>query len=447
VVGPRGLVVAIDIDATTLDFARENLERAGYTDVVLIHGDGGLGYPEHAPYDRICVTAACADVPPPLIEQLAVRGRLIVPVMDGTRQRLTVLEKTARPALLAQEAGMMRFLLVALSACLVAAAPSAANQVRAANDPVAGSYIVVFKADTVRAATEARSQRPLVASTARALAQAHGGKVTHVYQHALTGFAVRLSADRAAALARNPRVAYVEPDQAVHAVATQSPATWGLDRIDQRDLPLNNSYTYNQTGSGVHAYIIDTGIRATHVEFTGRMGNGADFVGDGQGTNDCNGPGTHVAGTTGGTTYGVAKQVTLHAVRVLNCQGSGSTSGVIAGVDWVTNNSPTPAVANMSLGGGISTSLDNAVINSINSGVSYAVAAGNSNTNACNSSPARAAPANTVGATTSTDARSSFSNFGTCLDIFAPGSSITSAWNTSNTWLPSLSFSSLSMAE
>ena len=194
-----------------------------------------------------------------------------------------------------------------------------------------------------------------------------------------------MTADRAEALAGNPRVAYVEPDQVFH--ATQTPATWGLDRIDQRDLPLNNTYNYNQTGAGVHAYVIDTGIRSTHQEFTGRMGNGADFVGDGQGTNDCHGHGTHVAGTTGGTTYGVAKQVTLHAVRVLNCQGSGSNAGVIAGVDWVTANSPSPAVANMSLGGGASSALDSAVNNSINSGVSYAIAAGNSNANACNSRP------------------------------------------------------------
>ncbi len=173
------------------------------------------------------------------------------------------------------------------------------------------------------------------------------------------------------------------------------------------------------------------------------MGNGADFVGDGQGTNDCNGHGTHVAGTTGGTTYGVAKQVTLHAVRVLNCQGSGSNAGVIAGVDWVTANSPSPAVANMSLGGGASSALDSAVNNSINSGVSYAIAAGNSNANACNYSPARVAAANTVGSTTSTDARSSFSNYGTCLDIFAPGSSITSAWSTSNTATNTISGTSM----
>ncbi len=272
----------------------------------------------------------------------------------------------------------MRPLLLAVLACLAAAALSAAGDVRAAN-PVAGSYIVVFKADAVRANTEARSQRPLVSVEARELARAHGGSVTFVYQHALKGFAVHLAPGQAAALAANPRVAYVEPDQVVHAVGTQTPATWGIDRIDQRDLPLNNTYSYNQTGQGVQAYIIDTGIRGTHQEFSGRMGNGADFVGDGNGTNDCNGHGTHVAGTTGGTTYGVAKQVTLHAVRVLNCQGSGTTSGVIAGVDWVRANHGSPAVANTSLGGGASTSLDTAVNNSINSGVSYAIAAGNSN--------------------------------------------------------------------
>jgi subtilisin family serine protease len=338
---------------------------------------------------------------------------------------------------------MTRTLLVALLLCLAVTASSAAGEVRAATEPVAGSYIVVFKSSAVRSAAEARSQRPLVAATAQELGRAHGGDVTFVYQHALKGFAVRLTSVEAAALAASPRVAYVEPDQVVHAVATQSPATWGLDRIDQRDLPLNNAYSYNQKGQGVHAYIIDTGVRGTHQEFSGRMGNGADFVGDGNGTNDCNGHGTHVAGTTGGTTYGVAKQVTLHPVRVLNCQGSGTTSGVIAGVDWVTANHFSPAVANMSLGGGVSTPLDNAVSNSITSGVSYAIAAGNSNANACNASPARVPAANTVGATTSTDARSSFSNFGTCVDIFAPGSSITSAWNTSNTATNTISGTSM----
>jgi hypothetical protein len=173
------------------------------------------------------------------------------------------------------------------------------------------------------------------------------------------------------------------------------------------------------------------------------MGNGYTAVSDGNGTNDCNGHGTHVAGTTGGTGYGVAKQVTIHPVRVLNCQGSGTTAGVIAGVDWVTQNHVKPAVANMSLGGGASSSLDSAVSNSINAGVSYAIAAGNSNANACNYSPARVAAANTVGATTNTDARSSFSNYGTCLDIFAPGSSITSAWNTSDSATNTISGTSM----
>jgi subtilisin family serine protease len=184
-------------------------------------------------------------------------------------------------------------------------------------------------------------------------------------------------------------------------------------------------------------------VRATHQEFTGRMGSGFTAISDGRGTDDCNGHGTHVAGTAGGTTYGVAKQVTIHAVRVLSCSGSGSTSGVIAGVDWVTQNRVEPAVANMSLGGGASTALDSAVASSIAAGVDYAIAAGNSNANACNSSPARVAAANTVGATTSTDARASFSNFGTCLDIFAPGASITSAWSTSNTATNTISGTSM----
>jgi Subtilase family/Bacterial Ig domain len=238
-------------------------------------------------------------------------------------------------------------------------------------------------------------------------------------------------------------VAFVEEDGEVHAVATQTPATWGLDRIDQRALPLSSSYTYNQTGAGVHAYVIDTGLRATHAQFAGRVGNGYTAINDGRGTSDCNGHGTHVAGTVGGTTYGVAKSVTLHPVRVLNCSGSGTTSGVIAGVDWVTANRVKPAVANMSLGGGASSALDTAVVNSTNAGVTYAVAAGNSNANACNSSPARVAAALTVGATTSTDARASYSNYGSCLDIFAPGSSITSAWYTSDSATNTISGTSM----
>jgi subtilisin family serine protease len=338
---------------------------------------------------------------------------------------------------------MTRSILAAMAVVLAAAIPSSAAALSDAQEPSLGSYIVVLKPDAARSDASARSARPLVSTVAQELSRAHSADVTAVYQYALKGFAARLSADQADALTNDPRVEYVEQDQAFHTLATQTPATWGLDRVDQRDLPLNNTYTYNQTGQGVQAYIIDTGMRATHQQFTGRVGNGFTAINDGNGTNDCNGHGTHVAGTVGGTTYGIAKQVTLHAVRVLDCSGSGSNAGVIAGVDWVTQNHGSPAVANMSLGGGVSSALDQAVANSISSGVSYAIAAGNSNANACNSSPARVPSANTVGATTTTDARSSFSNFGTCVDIFAPGSNITSSWNTNDTATNTISGTSM----
>jgi subtilisin family serine protease len=303
-----------------------------------------------------------------------------------------------------------------------------------AGAPIRDRYIVVLEKDaTAESGRRARSE-------ARGL----GATIHHRYQHAIRGFSATLSGRALQALRDNPRVSYVEPDRVVTTVDTQSPATWGLDRIDQRNLPLSNSYTYNATGSGVKAYIIDTGIRFSHTQFGGRAVSGYDAV-DGGSADDCNGHGTHVAGSVGSTTYGVAKSVQLVGVRVLNCQGSGTTSGVIAGVDWVTGNhlAGQPAVANMSLGGGASTSLDNAVNNSINDGVTYVVAAGNSNANACNSSPARVAAAITVGSTTSSDARSSFSNYGTCLDIFAPGSSITSTWHTSNTATNTISGTSM----
>nr|5WSL_A Chain A, keratinase [Meiothermus taiwanensis WR-220]5WSL_B Chain B, keratinase [Meiothermus taiwanensis WR-220]5WSL_C Chain C, keratinase [Meiothermus taiwanensis WR-220] len=225
--------------------------------------------------------------------------------------------------------------------------------------------------------------------------------------------------------------------------ATQTGATWGLDRIDQRTLPLSGTFTYSNTGSGVNAYIIDTGIRVSHSEFGGRATAVFDAIGDGQNGNDCNGHGTHVAGTVGGTVYGVAKSVRLYAVRVLNCSGSGSNSGVIAGVDWVRQNARRPAVANMSLGGGASSALDTAVNNAINAGITFALAAGNSNRDACQFSPARVTAGITVGATTSTDARASYSNYGSCLDLFAPGSSITSAWISSDTSTNTISGTSM----
>jgi len=302
---------------------------------------------------------------------------------------------------------------------------------------IENSYIVVLD-DSVVGERGRFSIAPYIASE---LALTHRGKLMRTYQHALNGFAVEMSPEDAEALSQDFRVKYVEEDGVVTLDATQSNPPWGLDRIDQRNLPLNAIYTFNWTGSGVRAYVIDTGIRTTHTQFGGRASNVFDAFG-GSGA-DCNGHGTHVSGTIGGSTYGVAKSAMLRGVRVLDCNGSGSNSGVIAGVDWVTNNHINPAVANMSLGGGASSALDTAVNNLANSGVPIAVAAGNSNTDACTSSPARAANAITVGSTTTTDARSSFSNFGTCLDLFAPGSGILSAWFSSNTATATLSGTSM----
>jgi subtilisin family serine protease len=311
------------------------------------------------------------------------------------------------------------------------------DKLRKNSNKIENSYIVVLD-DSVVGEKGPFSIAPYVASE---LAATHNGKLKHVYQNALNGFAVEMTPEQAEELSLDFRVKYVEEDGVVTADVTQTNPPWGLDRIDQRNLPLSASYTYNWTGSGVRVYVIDTGIRTAHTQFGGRASNVFDaFGGNGQ---DCHGHGTHVSGTVGGSTYGVAKSSLLRGVRVLNCSGSGSNSGVIAGVDWVRVNRINPAVANMSLGGGISSALDTAVNNLSNSGVAIAVAAGNSNANACNSSPARAANAITVGSTTTSDARSSFSNFGTCLDIFAPGSGILSAWFTSNTATATLSGTSM----
>ena len=316
---------------------------------------------------------------------------------------------------------------------MLPASAASSDPILRPSEPVPGSYIVTFK----------DIEPSGVGSAALDLATRFGGVLGHVYTGAIRGFSIRTSEQAARSIAALPAVERVEQDGVVRAVATQTSPPWGLDRIDQRDLPLNNAYTYTATGSGVRAYIIDTGIRATHNDFGGRASIGTDTIGDGRNGSDCNGHGTHVAGTTGGTAYGVAKQVSLVAVRVLDCGGSGTFAGVIAGVDWVTNNRILPAVANMSLAGGASTTLDNAVRNSIAAGVVYAVAASNDADNACFYSPARTPEAITVGATNSSDTRASFSNFGTCVDLFAPGVSITSAWHTSNTATATISGTSM----
>ncbi|WP_420130007.1 S8 family peptidase [Longimicrobium sp.] len=292
---------------------------------------------------------------------------------------------------------------------------------------VDGEYIVVLKEG----------------ANPRSVAAISGAGPRHVYTAALNGFSASLNQGQVNALRNNPAVAYIEQDARVQLSTTQTGATWGLDRIDQRNRPTDGNYNYTPTGAGVHAYIIDTGILTSHTQFTGRIGNGYDAVTSGGGGIDCNGHGTHVAGTVGGTTYGVAKAVTLHPVRVLNCSGSGTNAGVIAGMDWVANNHVKPAVANMSLGGGASTATDDAVNRMHNAGVTVVVAAGNENQNACHVSPARAANALTVGSTTNTDARSSFSNYGSCVDVFAPGSSITSSWYTSTSATNTISGTSM----
>lgn len=273
---------------------------------------------------------------------------------------------------------------------------------------------------------------------AQNIAKQHGGRILQSYDSALKGFAIYLP-DTAGtafieAMKKNPQVLSVENDTVVNIDATtQTNPDWGLDRIDQKALPLNSTYSYSQTGIGTTVYIVDTGILSTHQEFSGRVLSGYTAISDGNGTTDCNGHGTHVAGTVGGTTYGVAKNVKLVPVRILGCDGSGASSNVIAGLDWILKNGSKPAVVNMSLGGAASSSLDSAVENLYNNGYVMVVAAGNSNTDACTSSPARTSNAITVAATDNTDTRASYSNYGSCVDIFAPGSQINSSWIGSNT--------------
>lgn len=337
---------------------------------------------------------------------------------------------------------MKKFVKLTLAASAVMSCFAAqAGEIKGINaaNVIPNRYIVVFK-DT--AMMNFRGEKQSTAVVANAVGQRFGAKVERAFNHVLNGAVITTDVQNAKRLADDPEVAYVEADQIMRISGTQTSATWGLDRIDQTNLPLNGSFTY-PSSSGVHAYILDTGIRGTHNDFTGRMGNGYTAVNDGQGTNDCQGHGTHVAGTVGGTTWGVAKNVTLHPVRVLGCDGSGSNSGVIAGMDWVTANAVKPAVANMSLGGGASQATDDAIARMTNAGIATVVAAGNDSSNACNYSPARAPSAITVGSTTSSDAMSSFSNYGSCVDVYGPGSNITSASYSSNTGSTSMSGTSM----
>ncbi|MER7487047.1 S8 family peptidase [Streptomyces sp. NPDC126497] len=328
----------------------------------------------------------------------------------------------------------------ALAAGLTSAPAQAApaeGTVLAAGSPTAvkDSYIVTLKkAAGFKASSDA----------GRNLVERYGGSVRKTFGSALNGYTAALSAGEAGRLAADPAVASVEQNQRVSVAATQSGAPWGLDRIDQTSLPLSGTYTYpDSAGSGVTAYVIDTGVRITHQQISGRATYGYDAVDGDTTASDGNGHGTHVATTIAGSTYGVAKKAKIVAVRVLDDNGSGTTAGVIAGIDWVTRNHSGPSVANLSLGGGASTALDTAVRNSIASGVTYAVAAGNSGANASSYSPARVTEALTVGATTSTDARAGYSNHGSVLDLFAPGSSITAGWHTGDSATSTISGTSM----
>jgi subtilisin family serine protease len=319
---------------------------------------------------------------------------------------------------------------VAGAATPAMAAPVGAIRAENAPGAIRDGYLVVFKASA--------SQGGRVASAATALGRRYGGAVLFTYTAALHGFAIHTSPAAAKRLAADPAVAYVEQDRTVSLSGMQAnPPSWGLDRVDQHTLPLSRSYTAGPS-AGVTAYVLDTGIRIDHTDFGGRARYGWDFIDGDAVADDCKGHGTHIAGTIGGAQYGVAKQVKLVAMRVLDCTGIGPYSKIIAGVDWVTKNAVKPAVANMSLLGPASDALDGAIQDSIASGVTYAVAAGNTNTDACHQSPARTAEAITVGATDSTDARATFSNVGACLDLFAPGVQIlsdSSKGTTATAWM------------
>jgi aqualysin 1 len=309
-----------------------------------------------------------------------------------------------------------------LSAAVIASKPTISNK---ASRPISGQYIVVFKDDV-------KDPKGL----AEQLTKEYSGQLLFAYTKAIKGFAIKIPDVAVNGLKKNPNVNFVEQDQTFQAVTVQNPTgSWGLDRIDQSPLPLDNSYTYNYTGAGINAYIIDTGIRTTHAQFEGRAtwDFDANYIGTSCSDTVMHWHGTHVAGTVGGKDYGVAKAVKLHSVRVLDNCGNGSGASIIAGLDWIANNKMLPAVANMSISGGKSDAINQSIRNLINSGVVIAVAAGNSSWDACQYSPASESLAITVGATTKIDERAGYSNYGTCVDIFAPGDAIVSAYNTNDT--------------
>ncbi|MEC4570236.1 S8 family peptidase [Streptomyces virginiae] len=342
-----------------------------------------------------------------------------------------------------------------ITAVTVAVGPAEAGpsngRVRSAAEPIPGRYLVVFKEAPASASAQSRPARAAeqetaaasAASAAARTARTHGGAVRSVFSSALRGYAAEMTEAQAARVAADPAVAYVQQD-GLHAVsATQSDPPWGLDRIDQRDLPTDKKYTAGETASNVTVYLVDSGLRTTHAQFGGRATIGVDKVGDGRNGADCTGHGTHVAGTVGGKDFGVAKGARLVSVRVTDCRDRAATSAIIAAADWITANAVKPAVVNMSINGGGNTAEDDAIKRSIASGVTWVVSSGNGGTDACKNSPARISAAIVVNNSTSDDGRRSDSNFGSCTDLFAPGTGVISAGHKSDTASRQLSGTSM----